>query len=154
MKRWLALLLAALLVPLCAFAEAPVGLGYTASTAAGLRMTAVSVTESRGSWNTPAPGTVFVIVTFRVENASGGDVTLSTVMDFEAFADGRRVDWSQNGMLACDWPIDGTVSAGRQAEGQVGWEVPEGWQSLEIHYRPGGWGSALSFGLSRSDLGW
>ncbi len=153
MKRLLALLLAALFLPVCALGEAPVGLGSTASTPSGLRLTALSVQERSGGWSAPAPGKVFVLVTFRVENGSGGDVALSTVMDFELWADGARVDWSQNAMLACDRPLDCTVASGRSVEGQVGWEVPQGWSTLEIYYRPGGWGAALAFSLSRSAAG-
>ena len=149
----MALVLAVLLIlPLCARAEMPAYLGYTAVTSSGVRMTALSVRESRGGWSAPAAGRVFVLVSFRAENGSRGDLTLSSVMDFELWADGVRQDWSQAAMWASACPIDGTLASGRQTEGEVGWEVPEDWSCLEIYCRPGGSGTALEFILYRGDM--
>ena len=153
MRRAAAILLAAvLLLPLWAHADPSVGLGGTAVTTSGVSMTAVSVRESYGSWFSPGDGKVFVLVDFLVSNGTSGDLTLSTVMDFELWADGTRVDWSQAPMLETDRPLDCTVARGRQIRGEAGWEVPQGWNVLEIYYRPGGWGASLTFTLYRSDL--
>ena len=91
----------------------------------------------------------------RAEHGTGRDLTISTVVDFELRADGMSIPWSQGAALAAEPALDGTITTGRMAEGEVGWEVPAGWQSIELRYFPDGRGAApLVFRFSRSDLSW
>lgn len=75
---------------------------------------------------------------FKFENISDTDQTVSTMMDWECYADNSKVDqqWigDNNG-------LDASLSAGRSAEGTVYFEVPENAQSLELEYDISYWGN-------------
>ena len=147
------LALMVMMLPLAALAEA--GMYSALTSASGVRLTAVSLRESSGGWSSPSGGNVFVLVRFQAENGTGRDLTISTVVDFELRADGVSIPWSQGAALAAEPALDGTITTGRMAEGEVGWEVPAGWQSIELRYFPDGRGAApLVFRFSRSDLSW
>lgn len=154
--RWipvLALVLALTMLPACVRAESVLNSALTS--ASGVRLTAISLRESGGGWSSPSGGNVFVLVRFRAENGTGRDLTISTVVDFELLADGVSVPWSQGAALAAEPALDGTIAAGRSWEGEVGWEVPAGWQSIELRYFPDGRGAApLVFRFGRGDLSW
>ena len=147
------LALMVMMLPLAALAEA--GMYSALTSASGVRLTAVSLRESSGGWSSPSGGNVCVLVRFQAENGTGRDLTISTVVDFELRADGVSIPWSQGAALAAEPALDGTITTGRMAEGEVGWEVPAGWQSIELRYFPDGRGAApLVFRFSRSDLSW
>lgn len=147
------LALMVMMLPLAAFAEA--GMYSALTSASGVRLTAVSLRESSGGWSSPSGGNVFVLIRFQAENGTGRDLTISTVVDFELRADGVSIPWSQGAALAAEPALDGTITTGRMAEGEVGWEVPAGWQSIELRYFPDGRSAApLVFRFSRSDLSW
>lgn len=75
---------------------------------------------------------------FKFENISDTDQTVSTMMDWECYADNNKVDqqWigDNNG-------LDASLSAGRSAEGTVYFEVPENAQKLELEYDISYWGN-------------
>ncbi len=152
----LALALVLLVLPPAATAESWAGLQGTLTSASGVRLTALSLRESGGNgWSSPNGGNVFVLARFRAENGTGRELTISTVVDFELRADGVLIPWSQGATLAAEPSLDGTIAAGRALEGEVGWEVPASWQSIELRYFPGGRSAApLVFGFSRGDLAW
>ena len=155
-SRLLGFVLAAILamLPLTMHAEST-GLYGTLSSASGVRLTAISLRESSGGWSSPSGGNVFVLVRFMAENGTGRDLTISTVVDFELRVDGTSIPWSQGAMLAAEPALDGTITTGRATEGEVGWEVSTGWQSIELRYFPDGRSAApLIFVFSRSDLSW
>ena len=150
------LALALVLTPLSGLAESWAGLYGTLSSSSGVRLTALSLRESSGNgWSSPYGGNVFVLVRFHAENGTGRELTISTVVDFELRADGVSIPWSQGATLAAEPTLDGSIAPGRGAEGEVGWEVPSGWQSIELRYFPDGRSSApLVFGFTRNDLSW
>lgn len=150
MKRLMPILLAGLMLlsVLPASGDMAGGLLMPVSAPSGLRLTALSLRESRGDgWCSPAAGNVFVVVRFRAENGTGSELSISSVVDFEVWADGMRVSWSQGASMACAPSLECTISAGRQAEGELAWEVPASWQTLEIRYRPG-----ITIVLTRQDM--
>ena len=75
---------------------------------------------------------------FKFENISDTDQTVSTMMDWECYADNNKVDqqWigDNNG-------LDASLSAGRSAEGTVYFDVPENAQKLELEYDINYWGN-------------
>ncbi len=137
------------ILPVLGSAEMAGGLWMPVSAPSGMRLTALSLRESGGDgWSSPAPGNVFVLVRFRAENRTGSEQYLSSVVDFELYADGVRVPWSQAAAPVCNPSLDCALSVGGQAEGELGWEVPASWRVLEIRYLPG-----ISVTLTRQDLG-
>lgn len=86
----------------------------------------------------PKEGYTYWEFKFKFENISDKDQTVSTMMDWECYADNNKVDqqWigDNNG-------LDATLSAGRSAEGTVYFEVPENVQKLELEYDINYWGN-------------
>lgn len=119
------------------------GIGQPA-TADGITMTLASVKESKGSeYIKPADGKVFVLCEFNIDNASSKDLTISSVLCFEAYVDGYSVDQSITGLAAkgSKQQLDGKVAAGKKMNGVIAYELPTNWKELEIQLNP----DALSF---------
>ena len=75
---------------------------------------------------------------FKFENISDKDQTVSTLMDWECYADNSKVDQS---WIEADNGLDATLSAGREAEGAVYFEVPTDAESIELEYDINFWQS-------------
>lgn len=75
---------------------------------------------------------------FKFENISDKDQTVSTLMDWECYADNSKVDQS---WIESDNGLDATLSAGREAEGAVYFEVPTDAESIELEYDINFWQS-------------
>ena len=60
------------------------------------------------------------------------------MMDWECYADNSKVDQT---WIADDNGLDATLSAGREAEGAVYFEVPEDAESIELEYDINFWQS-------------
>lgn len=75
---------------------------------------------------------------FKFENISDTDQTVSTLMDWECYADNSKVDQS---WIDSDNGLDATLSAGREAEGAVYFEVPTDAESIELEYDINFWQS-------------
>ena len=103
-------------------------------------VTLVGVTESRGSqYNKPTDGNVFVLCEFEIENNSRSDISISSMMNFEAYCDDYACDYSVPAMMArgnkkqLDVP---KVASGKRFNGVVGYEVPADWKELELKFTP------------------
>ena len=86
----------------------------------------------------PKDGCTYWEFKFKFENISDTDQTVSSMMDWECYADNNKVDqqWigDNNG-------LDATLSAGRSTEGTVYFEVPSDAQKLELEYDISYWGN-------------
>ncbi len=106
-------------------------------TASGVSITPVGVRISKGdSWLTPDDGKVYVLVEIAVKNGSDSSVSFSSTLSFSIIEKGESKYGSFAALLVSDTPLDATVAPGAEAKGEVGFEVDEGWESLEIHYKP------------------
>lgn len=102
----------------------------------------VNVTESNGStFNTPTDGNVFVLCEFEIANNSSKELTVSSMLSFEAYCDDYYCAYSLGALLekGNKNQLDGTVAPGKKLSGVIGYEVPENWGSLEIHFTPDFW---------------
>lgn len=102
----------------------------------------VSVTESTGStFNTPTEGNVYVLCEFEIANNSDKEITVSSMMSFEAYCDDYTCTYSLGALMekGNKNQLDGTVAAGKKFNGVIGYEVPADWQELEIHFTPDFW---------------
>ena len=68
---------------------------------------------------------------FIFENISDKDQSISSMVNWECFADNVKVDqkWLDN-----DYGLNATLSLGRQAQGAVYFEVPQDAQKIELEY--------------------
>lgn len=79
----------------------------------------------------PKDGYVYWEFKFKFENISNTDQTVSTMMDWECYADNSKADQT---WIVDDNGLDGKLSAGRESEGSVYFEVPEDAESVELEY--------------------
>lgn len=114
----------------------------------GVVATLVSAETSEGTqFNKPSDGNVFLICEFEIENNSTKEITVSSMLSFNAYADDYAISQSFAGVLAADKPqLDGSVAAGKKMKGAISYEVPTDWKELEIRYTPDYWkGSEIIF---------
>lgn len=86
----------------------------------------------------PKDGYVYWEFKFKFENISNTDQTVSTMMDWECYADNSKADQT---WITDDNGLDGKLSAGREAEGAVYFEVPKDAESIELEYDINFWQS-------------
>ena len=100
-------------------------------------VTFVSVAESTGSeFNKPEEGNVYILCEFEIVNNSKEDITVSSIMSFEAYCDDYACDYSLGALMekGNKDQLDGSVAAGKKMKGVIGYEVPTDWAELEIQY--------------------
>ena len=97
----------------------------------------VDIAESTGSdFNKPADGNVYVLCEFEIANNSDEEVSVSSMLSFEAYCDDYACEYSLGALMekGNKDQLDGTVAAGKKMKGVVGYEVPSDWKELEIRY--------------------
>lgn len=106
-----------------------------------IQTTLVSATESEGSeYNSPAGGNVFVLLEFEIANNSDSDISVSSMMSFEAYCDDYSITQSLSGLLESDkGQLDGDVAAGKKMNGVIAYEVPADWTEIEVTFTPDFW---------------
>ena len=105
-------------------------------------VTLVNVTESTGSeFNQPTAGNIFVLCEFEIANNSSKEINVSSAMSFEAYCDDYTCNFSLGALMEKGGKnqLDGTVAAGKKFNGIIGYEVPIGWQALEVRFTPDFW---------------
>ena len=75
---------------------------------------------------------------FQFENISDSDKAVSSMMDWECYADNSKVDQT---FIGDDNGLDATLSSGRTTQGAVFFEVPVGAESIELEYDINFWQS-------------
>lgn len=106
-----------------------------------VQVTLTDYTESTGSdYNQPTEGNVYLLAEFEIVNNTSGEVAVSSMMSFEAYADDYSLNYSIGALLEKDGnQLDGTIAAGKKLKGWIGWEVPEDYQNVEIHFKDDVW---------------
>ena len=103
-------------------------------------VTFIGVEETNDSdFNKPAEGKVYVLCEFEIVNNGNEDLTVSTMLNFEAYCDDYGCDLSIGALMerGSKEQLDGTAAAGKKIKGVVGYEIPADWKELEVHYSPG-----------------
>lgn len=114
----------------------------------GIRTTLTAVRTFYGSqFLTPEDGNEFVVFEFEIENHSEKEIAVSSLLCFSAYADDYKLELSLSAMSQDKGQqLDGTIAAGKKMKGVVGFEVAEGWETAEVHFKPGAWsGSEFVF---------
>lgn len=115
----------------------------------GVSVTLKNVTESTGSeYNKPAEGNVFVLCEFEISNNSDKEITVSSMMSFDAYCDDYACTLSLTALIekGNKNQLDGAVAAGKKFNGVIGYEVPADWKEMEINFTPDFWsGKDMTF---------
>lgn len=118
----------------------------------GVSVTLKSVSESQGAnFVKPESGKVFVLCEFEIENNSGSDIAVSSIMSFEAYIDDYSTNMDVSAIMASDvGQLDGTVAAGKKMHGVIGYSAAVDWKDLEIKFTPNFWaGKDITFSYSK-----
>ena len=109
----------------------------------GVQVTLTDYKESTGSeYNNPTDGNVFVLAEFEIANNTEKELTISSMMSFDAYADDYSLNYSLSALIEKDGnQLDGTIAAGKKMKGWIGWEVPQDYQNIEIHFTDNVWSS-------------
>lgn len=104
-------------------------------------VTMTSATENSGDgFYTPEDGNVFVVCEFSIENNSKKDVSISSILCFDAYVDDYSTSMSLSAQLTSSKEqLDGTVASGKKMNGVIGYEVPSDWKELEVRFTPDFW---------------
>lgn len=98
-----------------------------------LKFTATALEESKGAdFFEPESGNVFVGVQFTIENISGEEQSVSSVLLFDGYVDDIKCSYSLSAGMAFGDSLDGSLAPGKKLVGYYALEVPEGWQKLEL----------------------
>ena len=91
-----------------------------------------------GKFNKPADGHEFVLLHMTIENVSDKEIRISSILDFDAYVDDNAINEDLGAQISKDGAktMDGTIAAGKKLTGTLAYEVPKGWQKLEIHFKP------------------
>lgn len=117
------------------------GVGETAEMN-DVQVTLLGYEESSGSeFNTPADGNVFVLVNFEIANNSDEELSVSSAMSFDAYADDYALNYSLSALMekSDETQLDGTIAPGKKMNGYIGYEVPADWSTMEIHFVDSVW---------------
>ena len=115
--------------------------GKTRITKDGVSVTLVSAKETKGQKYFEADGgKIYVLAEFLIENNSRKDVSISSMLSFDAYCDGYAADYSFGAAVSASQTLDGDVAAGKKMRGQIGYEVSKNWKEIEIRVKPDYWG--------------
>lgn len=119
----------------------------------GVKTTLLSAEEYPGKqYMMPTDGNVFLVCQFEIENDSSAEITVSSMVSFNAYCDDYSVNLSVTGeMLEDSWKtLDGTVAPGKKINGVIAYEIPQDWQKMEISYTPSFWsGNDVQFEINK-----
>lgn len=109
-----------------------------------VKITLVSVTESLGgAYIKPADGNIFLLCEFEIENDSEKDISISSVINFEAYCDDYSLNQDIMGLQAPEaegkGQLDGNVAAGKKMNGVIAYQVPSDYKTMEINVSPDFW---------------
>lgn len=110
----------------------------------GILVTLNDVVEHDGTqYMKPTDGNVFVTCEFTIENQTDSDITVSSMMCFEAYFDDYAVNLNIGAMVADQSKnqLDGSVAVGKKINGVVGYEAPENWSEMEVRFTPSAFGN-------------
>lgn len=111
-----------------------------------VQITLANVTESAGNdFAKPDEGNVFLICEFEIANNSDKDISISSMMNFEAYCDDYSINQDIIGLQAPEAEgknqLDGSVASGKKMNGVIAYQVPVDYKTMEINVSPDFWSS-------------
>lgn len=100
-------------------------------------------TNQGNSFMKPASGNVYLFCDFTIQNNSSKEITVSSMMCFDAYVDGYSYNIDIGALSAKNDQknqLDGSVAPGKKITGIVAYEVPKGFKEVEVRVKPSFWG--------------
>ena len=107
----------------------------------GIVVTLKNTEENTGEgYNKPSDGMVFILCSFEIENNSQKEISISSLMSFNAYVDDYSTSISLSAqMVSEEGQLDGNIAPGKKMVGAICYEVPSDWKKLEISLTPDFW---------------
>lgn len=106
----------------------------------GVQVTMTNFEENTGKdYITPTDGNIFILAEFEIVNNTDSELNISSMLSFEAYADDYSLNYSMAADMIKDTNLDGTIAVGKKMKGWIGWEIPEDYQNVEIHFTDTVW---------------
>lgn len=101
-------------------------------------------TSNGNNFSKPDSGKEFVYVNVEIANNSDDELTVSSLLSFDAYCDDYKLDFSSGALLALDGrnQLDGKISEGKKMNGYLGLEVPSDWKTIELQFTDNVWKSS------------
>lgn len=109
----------------------------------GVQVTLMDYKENTGSeYNKPSDGNVFLMAEFEIVNNTKEELGISSMLSFETYADDYKLDYSLAAIMEKEGnQLDGEIAVGKKMKGWIGWEVPQDYQAVEVHFTDNVWSS-------------
>lgn len=128
----------------------------------GVKVRLSSAIVSKGNkskYITPDDGKYFLELIFDIENDSDEDITVSSMVSFEAYCDDMSIDEDYTGEEAPEVDgldsLDGDVASGKKMNGIMTYQVPKDFKKFEISYQPDFWGDKkVTFEIPSDKVDW
>ncbi|HSH50586.1 MAG TPA: DUF4352 domain-containing protein, partial [Bacteroidales bacterium] len=105
-----------------------------------IRAIITGIEKSTGSeFNKPADGNEFILINMTLENIADEELNISSMLSFNAYVDDTTINENLLAQIEADNTMDGTIASGKKLTGTLGYEVPQGWGQIEIHFEPDVW---------------
>ena len=96
-------------------------------------------TNNGSTYNRPQDGYEYLTCEFEIENNTGSELTISSLLCFDSYVDDYSVNINVGALLEVENQLDGTIADGKKMRGSIGYEVPVGWETFEIVFTPDFW---------------
>lgn len=118
----------------------------------GVKVTFNSVHDSPGNeLIKPEEGKTIVLCEFTIENGSSEDITISSLLNFEFYADDTKATVNALAPAIEDQgQLDGDISVGKKMTGFIGFDAPTDWQKIEVQVKPNLLKDALIFNSDKT----
>ena len=120
-----------------------------------VKITFVSIEETMGNneFMKPDAGKVFLIATFEYENNSKSEITVSSMLHFNAYVDTYSIDEDVSAMSVTDEHLDGTIAPGKKLRGSLCYQVDQDWKKYEVDVDSQGlFSSDIKFSATKKNL--
>ena len=110
-----------------------------------IQVTLKEVITSKGDnlLSKPDDGNEYAIFVFDINNNSEKDISMSSVVCFEAYCDDMSMEQDILGLQSPEAKkykqLDGDIAAGKKMSGAIVYQVPTDWKKIEVNVNPGFW---------------
>lgn len=84
-------------------------------------------------------GYEFAIIEFTIKNKTNNDLTISSMLNFSTWCDGKMytisLDALGTALFAGKMQLDCVVESGKTVSGVIGYEVPVDWKEIVVEYK-------------------
>ncbi len=120
-------------------------------------LSAAILSNGDGQFITPDDGKYFLGLIFDINNQSSSDISISSIMSFEAYCDDYSLNLDLTGYQAPEFDelsqIDGSVAAGKRMNGVICYQVPKDFSTFEISCTPDFWGNnKVTFKFNKDEV--